>query len=550
MAKKDSLVKGTLILALAAFVARALGVLQRIPLVYLIKDAGMATYGIAFNIYTPLLTIATAGIPSALSKMVSEKMELGQVAEAERIYKAAVRFALATGLIMTVFLYAFAPYYATRVAGDPDAVWSIRALAPALLLFPLIAMIRGYFQGRQMMMPNGMSQIVEQILRLITSVGLAWLFLALGMGQVWAISGASFGGVMGSVGAMAVLIWYMLRLRRSDRMEGIAAKAEAGRAAAERIPFRTIYGRIFRTSLPIVLFSMTVPMIYLIDSSTVIRLLEPDIGYPAAKDMLGVVVGRAQSLAGIPIILAIALSQSIVPIVSAAYARGDKLQVQQQASKALRLAMITGLPAVLAISIGARPINQLLFPAQSDYISQAQTVGIIAFLTVTAIFQIIMQTTGSILMGLGVMKPLMLQVFVGLSIKLVGSHALAPIWGIYGIMASTALCFIVMMGLGLWSLNRRIRVPIMPPRRWIGLACSVAGVCLAGIPLERLMWAHNQGTAPVIVTLLDTVVVCGLVVLAYVLLLGITRVYTREDLKELPGPFRKWAAKSKAAKGG
>ena len=550
MAKKDSLVKGTLILTLAAFVARALGVLQKIPLVYLIKDAGMATYGIAFNIYTPLLTIATAGIPSALSKLVSENMELGQVAEAERIYKAAVRFALATGLIMTVFLYAVAPYYATRVAGDPDAVWSIRALAPALLLFPLIAMIRGYFQGRQMMMPNGMSQIVEQILRLITSVGLAWLFLALGMGQVWAISGASFGGVMGSVGALAVLIWYMLRLRKSDRMEGIAAKAEAGRAAAERIPYRTIYGRIFRTSLPIVLFSMTVPMIYLIDSSTVIRLLEPDIGYLAAKDMLGVVVGRAQSLAGIPIILAIALSQSIVPIVSAAYAKGNWLQVQQQASKALRLAMVTGLPAVLAISIGARPINQLLFPAQSDYISLDQTVGIIAFLTVTAIFQIIMQTTGSILMGLGVMKPLILQVIVGLSIKLIGSYALAPVWGIYGIMASTALCFIVMMGLGLWSLNRRIRVPMMTARRWIGLACSVAGVCLAGIPLERLMWAHNLGAAPAIVTLLDTIVVCGMVVLAYIILLGITRVYTREDLQELPGPFRKWAAKSKAAKGG
>ena len=159
---KDSLIKGTLILAVAALVARVLGVIQKVPLIYLIGDSGMATFGIAFNIYTILMTVATAGIPSALSKMVSERMELGKYAEADRVYKAAVVFALVAGAFMTVALMVFAPYYANMV-GDESAVLAIRALAPALLLFPLIAIMRGYFQGRQRMMPNGISQIVEQL---------------------------------------------------------------------------------------------------------------------------------------------------------------------------------------------------------------------------------------------------------------------------------------------------------------------------------------------------------------------------------------------------
>lgn len=541
---KDSLVKGTLILALAALVARVLGVVQRIPLVYLIGDTGMATFGIAFNIYTPLLTIATAGIPSALSKLVSEKMELGQYAEADRIYQAAVRFALVAGLVMTALLIVLAPWYGEQISKDPDAVMSIRALAPALLLFPLIAMMRGYFQGRQMMMPNGLSQIVEQIARLITGVGLAFLLLEIGWGHVWAVAGASFGGVMGSVGAVAVLMWYMVRLRREDAREGIAQRAKEGRTAAESVSYKRIYANIFRVSVPIVLFSMTVPLIYFIDSSTVISLLEGQMGYGSAKELLGILAGRAQSLAGIPIILAIALSQSIVPIVSSAYARKDMTQVRQQAAKALQLSVITGLPVVLAIAIAARPINTMLFPMdQFKFLVNENGNGIIAFLTVTAMFQIVMQTSGSILMGMGHMRPLVINVFIGLACKLAGGYLLAPFFGIYGIMSATALCFIVMMVLNLWVLRRKVEYEIYPPRKWLGIVattCIIVAVCL---PLEWLTHRTITWFPDKLDALVSAAVTGGVAVLLYPLLLMASRVYTRENAEDLPPAVRKLLAK-------
>jgi stage V sporulation protein B len=541
---KDSLVKGTLILALAALVARVLGVVQRIPLVYLIGDTGMATFGIAFNIYTPLLTIATAGIPSALSKLVAEKMELGQYAEANRIYRAAIQFAIAAGAVMTVLLIVLAPYYADHVAKDPDATMAIRALAPALLLFPVIAMMRGYFQGRQMMMPNGMSQIIEQIARLITGVGLAYLLLKIDWGHVWAVAGASFGGVMGSVGAVGVLIWYMLRLRKADEREGIAEAAKKNRAAAEATSYKRIYATIFRVSVPIVLFSMTVPLIYFVDSSTVISLLEGQMGNGSAKELLGILTGRAQSLAGIPIILAIALSQSIVPIVSSAYARKDMEQVRIQSTKALQISVITGLPVVLAIAIAARPINTVLFPMdQFKYLLNENGNGIIAFLTVTALFQIVMQTSGSILMGLGAMRPLIINVFIGLAFKLAGSFILAQWFGIYGVMSATALCFVVMMALNLRVLRKHVDYVMFPARKWLGLAVTTAVITGLCVPLEWL--AHDMVTwfPQKLNALINAALVGGAAVLLYPLLLMATKVYTKQDTADLPAPVRKLLAK-------
>src|SRR5690606_3969180 len=164
--------------------------------------------------------------------------------------------------------------------------------------YPLIAIMRGYFQGRQRMLPNGLSQIVEQILRLITAIGLAYFLLTFDYGHVKAIAGATFGGVMGSIGAVAVMAYYALKQRREDIRSGQITNALPVKATT----YSDIYRRLFRVSVPIVLFSTTVPLIYLIDSSITIGLLQPDLTYEAAKEALGILGGRAQSLAGIPII--------------------------------------------------------------------------------------------------------------------------------------------------------------------------------------------------------------------------------------------------------
>jgi stage V sporulation protein B len=529
---KDSLVKGTFILTVAALVARALGVVQRVPLVYLLQEKGMAWYGIAFNLYSVLLVVATAGVPSALSKMISERTALGRHAEAERIYRAAVLFSLAAGVIMTSLLYVAAPYNA-QWAGLPEATAAIRALAPALLLFPLIAIMRGYFQGRQNMMPNGLSQIIEQIFRVIASVGLAYALL--GYGLEWAAAGASFGGVVGSIAAVSVMIYFARKLRRSDRRE-----RERDSHQESRLPYKAIYGQLFRISIPIVIFSVTVTLIYTIDSMIVTPLLQGQAGKEQAVEMLGILSGRAQSLAGIPIILAVALSQSVVPIISAAYTRNDLSQVSQQAGRVLQLSVLTGLPMVLVICMAARPLNGFIFGNAADSAVVAHYAApMIAMLTASSMFQIMMQTSGAVLMGIGRMKPLVASVVIGIAVKLIASFWLAPVMGIYGIIAATALCFIVMTALNLFVLRQSVSFTVLG-RRWWGLLITTAAIVLLGWGLE---WLNSTFIHPFANSQLNdfvqAVIACGVLAAAYPILLMLTRTVTMADVKQMPGPIQK-----------
>jgi stage V sporulation protein B len=565
---KDSLVKGTLILTLAALVARALGVVQRIPLVYLLGDIGMAAYGIAFNLYSVLLVVATAGLPSALSKMISERTALGRHEEADRIYRAALWFAVVAGVIMTAIMYIGAPYFASSII-NPQATLPIQAIAPALLLFPLIAIMRGYFQGRRMMMPNGISQIIEQIFRVATSVALAYLLLSHSLDA--AVAGASFGGVMGSIAAAAVMLYYALRLRRSDRSarslaaKGAAAPEAAGvalgaAAAAGDLPqgagqpaggaasapagplrFRAIYAQLFKLSVPIVIFSMTVTLIYTIDSSIVTLLLKDQVGEHTARELLGILTGRAQSLAGIPIILAVALSQSIVPIISGAYSQNDMQQVSAQTTKVLQLSILSGLPMVLLIALGARPLNGFIFGNSGDSaVVDVHAGPIIAALTVSAIFQIVMQTSGAVLMGMGRMKPLVLGVVVGIAAKLLLSYALAPVWGIYGIIAATAFCFILMTAINLGVLRRSVTFRVFGSRRWTGLVVSTAVVSAVGIALDTAVGTYVQPFGSVRMNdFVQALIVCGVVGVLYTGLLFALRVMTPQELNSLPGPLRR-----------
>jgi stage V sporulation protein B len=526
---KDSLVKGTIILAVAALVARVLGLVQRVPLQHLLGDDGMGTFGIAFNIYNIMLTIATAGIPSALSKLVSERVELGQYEEANRIYRAAIYFAVVAGVLMTVFVYLIAPSYATYIAKDENAVLSIRALAPALLFFPIIAMMRGYFQGRQSMMPNGISQIVEQILRLVTAIGLVVLLLYLAWGKTWAVAGASFGGVMGSIGALIIMIYYYIRLRRKDASSGFRRGSSR---TSHQETYKEIYKRIFHLAVPIVLYSILVPLIYFIDSSFLKGLLNHQMSSKESQDLLGILTARAQSFAGIPIILAISISQSIVPIISSAFARNDMKQVKSQATKALRISVISGLPVILFIVIAAGSLNGLLFVNDNG-------TGVIIALTASTFFQILMQTSGAILMGLGRMRVLINHVLIGILVKVAAVYLFAAWLGVYGFVASTALCFGVMTLLNLRVLRRVTNLRMFTLKNWEGLALSTAIICVCGSLIEGLgdsyiTWFYARVNHFLTASLVG-VVVLGL----YCGLLMLTRVITQEDIAAFPAPLRK-----------
>ncbi len=448
---------------------------------------------------------------------------------------------------MTAILYVFAPIYAEQIShGGPDATLATRAIAPAMLFFPLIAIMRGYFQGRQNMMPNGISQVVEQVFRLVTSIGLAFILLNISLG--WGVAGASFGGVMGGIAALAVMLYYAFKLKRRDAQSNIAAEqiaAGSTQSPQSHTPVRysEIYRSLLKLSIPIVIFSVTVTLVYAIDTSIIIPLLEGTIGRSEALGLVGIIGGRAQSLAGIPIILAIALSQSVVPIISAAYSRKDLKQVGHQTTRVLQLSILSGLPAVLVIAIAARPLDFFMFGHEDTAFGMSHGPHMISLLTLGAMFQIVMQTSGAVLMGMGRMKPLMTHVAVGIAVKLAGSFLLAQWFGIYGIIGSTGLCFIVMSWLNLRSLRKEVDFTILG-RRFIGLLLSIVVIVILGLGAEWLTHTYvhptrwyrlNEG--------INAVLVCGFTAALYPLMLMVTRVVTKDDVKNFPSPVQKLIGK-------
>lgn len=524
MAKKESFVKGTLILAAAALIARVLGLVQRVPLEHMLGDVGNASFTIANNVYLMLLTVATAGIPSTLSKMVSERYALEKPHEAKRIYHAALIFSAVMGIIMTVLLYIWAPYYANNTK-TPEAAFAIRTLAPALLLFPTIAMMRGYFQGRNNMMAGGISQIVEQVARVGTAIVLAYILLRTGYDDRTIAAGASFGGVLGSIGAFGVMLYFTLKLRKQDR----ALRLQAGQDA--QLPMLRIYKDIFTLSIPIVLTSLAVPAVNFIDSSIIKGLLIGQSGDAYATQVLGIMGSRAQPVAGIPPILAIALSTSLIPIISAAFARRDQPYLKQQITLAMRIAILTGMPMVIALCAASYSINGLLF-------SSLDGSGIIMVLTLGTIFQITMMTSNSILLGVNKARVSMIHVMIGILVKLAASYLLAPFLGVYGIIAATGICFLVITLLNLRLLKSIVPFSILGAR-WIGFLTTVIvsggvgyGVNQAGILLVDVMPAR-------LAFLFTCIIVGAVVVMIYLVMLIVLGVLREQELSSYPRMLQK-----------
>ena len=204
--KNKSFVSGAVILGLAGILVKVLGAAFRIPLGNIIGDDCMGYYQTAYPIYVFFLTIATAGIPTAISRMVAERYALGQPYEAHRVFRISTILLCATGVVSASVLF-FGAGLITDMILEPGAIYCMKAISLALIFVPLMGSYRGYFQGRQNMRPTAVSQFVEQLFRV--AVGLSLAVLLLPKGLPIAAAGASFGATAGGIfGFLGMLIIY------------------------------------------------------------------------------------------------------------------------------------------------------------------------------------------------------------------------------------------------------------------------------------------------------------------------------------------------------
>ena len=313
---KDSFLRGAIILAVAGILVKVMGAFFRIPLGNLIGSNGMGYYQAAYPVYTLFLTLATAGFPTALAKLVSEKSAIGDHRGANKIFKVAYVVLLITGLISFSILFFGSNYIVTNLMKNPGAHYAMLAIAPALLFVPAMSSYRGYFQGQRDMSKIAISQLIEQFFRVILGIGLAYYFMQ-DSGPKMGAAGAIAGATIGSIASMVYLIIIYIREGKKRK-----AQIKASKKFKEESIFK-ILSKILVVAVPITIGAAVMPLVNMVDNVIVTRRLM-DGGYTLeqAVSLFGQLTGMAMAIVNLPTVITSAIGMSLVPSISESFALG------------------------------------------------------------------------------------------------------------------------------------------------------------------------------------------------------------------------------------
>ena len=525
--KKQSFLGGAAILASAVAVVKAIGFFYKIPLNNILGEEGKTYFDSAYQIYNVLLSISTAGLPIALSKLVSEAQAKGRENEKRRLFSTAIWIFFALGLAGFAIMSLGTGWVAARLHNE-SAYWAIKALSPAVFCVCLLACMRGYTQGQGNMTPTAVSQVLEALCKLGIGLALAWYIFRAGMGQEFVAAGAILGVTIGTVLSMLFLIAYLL----THRSPGERLDVPAGRAVLAR--------RILAIGVPITLSNSAMSIINLVDTSIVMGRLQDGLGLTeeSAAALKGA-YGYAMDMLNLPPAFVFPVTMSLIPVAAAALARKDHREVDRIVSSAFRLIAILALPCGVGLSVLSTPIMRLVLPARPEAALAAGPH--LRVLGLACIFVCLMNLTNAILQTYGKVHLPVLTVILGGLVKIVLNYLLVgePEINIHGAPISTLCCYLVIAGLNLslvWLYSpekpRYLQIFFKPV-----LASALMGGgawAVHGFMSRALSGAFSGARASYMTNAAATL--CGILagVAVYAVLVVVLRILRAEDLKTVP----------------
>ena len=415
---KNSFVFQAGILAAAGMIVKVISLIYRSPLRSIIGLEGNGYYAEAINIYTIILLISSYSIPSAISKVIAQKLAFKEYRNAQRVFKCALIYVLVVGGIASLFTFFAAP---VLVVGE--SVAALRVLAPTIFFSGLLGVLRGYFQAYGSMLHTSLSQVLEQIFNAAVSILAAYLLMDMVSGSsdttraIYGSAGSALGTGVGVVSALLFMFgMYMLNRKMINK-----------RAAHDRTGKLDSYGDIFKIVLTVVTPFILSTFIY--NCSTVVNMkiyytvLEDykDISSITTHIDYGIFSTQAVSMVNIPIALASAISSATIPGVSASYAKGEHKTTRALVAKAIRMTMIVSIPAAVGLLLLAKPIMHFIFP-QQDSLEQAS--WLLAALSVTVILYGLSTLTNAVLQGIGRVNTPVIHSVIALIVQVAGLVAL------------------------------------------------------------------------------------------------------------------------------
>lgn len=514
----------------AGLIVKIIGVFFRIPLTNIIGTGGMGFYQMAYPVYSALLVVSTIGLPVAISKLVSERAAHGDYAGAHYVFQVAWRLLLVLGIATAVLMFALAGPI-SRLQAQPDGVFALMAISPALFFVAMMSAYRGYFQGLQFMVPTAVSQIIEQLVKVAAGLSLAYLFYSRTADPTYAEAYGAMGAMLGIALSELLAMLYTTAVYRRRKKKIFRDITGFDPKAASR-NFKPLLKKILVITIPVTLGASIMPLVMTVDSVIVSRTLQ-DIGYDQdmARSMYGILTAMVMSLVNMPIVFSQALQMSIVPAVAESKAQKDIPGLQQKTSFGIRLALLIGIPAATAFFLLARPILQMLYKNSFVGAEWKLDMGTTLFriLTLVIILLTLTQTMMGILQGIDRAKLPVFSLIAGAGAKIVFSVVLIamPEVNVYGAAISTVICYIITMvmdGIFVWKTTRaklKVGQHILKPV----LATAVMGACVYLV--YRVLGGYSN-TLGVLAA-----VVIGLVV--YILMVVLLKGLTKEEMQSIPG---------------
>jgi O-antigen/teichoic acid export membrane protein len=521
--RSSGLLKGAVVLTAAAIITKLLGTLQKIPLQNIGGDGVFGIYNTVYPFYNVAIIIATAGFPTAIAKFVAER-ELAQNGQGQgqrQVLSIATWVLVILGSLSAITLYFGAPLISVLI-GTKSIIPALQACAPALLFVPLSAGLRGYFQGLQDMVPTAISQVIEQLVRVGVMIVLLLYFHRLQASDDVIAGGALAGSAVGGFAGLIVMLIYWMQYKRGITTIPTQFHLEVEHVAKPNN--YTLLKEMLRYAWPICLAALAVPLISLVDTFTLPRLLGNIHGEAYAMNEIGV-YNRGIPLVQLVTMIASSLSVLFIPRLAQLKLVGDQDGIKQQSTLALRWCWLIGLASSMGLALLAEPINVMLYKEDIG-------TGTLAWIAWTAAPGALAYVSAALLQGIGRVHAPAVHLLIAASMKLGLNLILVPLLGRDGAAISGIGAYMLAAGLNIYLLGRlniiklNLRQILMKPI----LACLAMSIGL----LILHMFVHFILPEKRIIALIHSLVGVALGVILFGLTLLKSNFISQQELLALP----------------
>lgn len=532
--KNDNLVKQASVLAIAGIVSRIIGLLYRSPLSEIIGDLGLGYYQSAYNFYTIILIISSYSIPSAVSKMIASRLALKEYRNAHRLFRGSIVYVSIVGFIASMVLF-----FGAGLFVEEAAVPVLKIFAPTIFLFGFLGVLRGYFQAHKSMSQTSVSQIIEQIVNALVSVGAAALFIKLTMktmevpedkaGRVLrAVRGAQGSALGTGLGVVAALI-FMILVYLVNR-KAILRRAEedtTGRLDSVKQIFVSITCVVTPFILSTAVYNVFAPV-----NNKIFTELYPvwrDIEQEIATSHWGIFSGKDQVITNIPIAFSSAMAAAIIPQVTRYIAAKDIESARSKIGLAVKSTMIISIPSAVGIFTFAAPIILLLFPGTRPNIGLAS--HCLMALSVSVVLIALSTLNSSVLQSIGKLYTPIINAVIALILQTILTVVLLKFTAldVFAVAISYTFYAAIMAVLNQLAVRRAIGYKQEMVNSFVLPLVSSFIMCLCSYGIYRLilMKATDERIA-----LIPAIIIA---VPVYFLLLIAFRCLDEKTLRSLPG---------------